>query len=384
MSSGYRLSQDDHDRILCVRAPPNPAGDSFVDRLARIDPGAHPDRPTADGDVPDGRPNAPRAKTMLKKATALADFPILRRRLPGRKAIGLEAMVHRLKGGGAGGPQRGPASKSSPPSSSASRAAKAARSLLDFDDLVERNGAAGSRTRGRRRLGALQASTATISHILVDEGQDTKSAANGAGDPGADRGILLRPKAPCKRPAARLVRGGRPRSNRSSRFQGRRPQRGSSASSGKLIFTRQGRFQFELRKSAAAAPVSATLPKVLEAVEPGVPARGTWRTQFWKPAWAHGTARAEGGGLVTLVARPLRELEEGRRSRKPGRHRRRWRRRRARRAPRGRAHCRRDQSAGSTPSGRSPRAGRPGDGPTTCWLLVQVRSVACSTRSSAP
>ena len=41
MRSGYLLSHEDHDRIFAL-VTADPAGDSFVDRLARIEP-AHPD-----------------------------------------------------------------------------------------------------------------------------------------------------------------------------------------------------------------------------------------------------------------------------------------------------------------------------------------------------
>ncbi|HWA18805.1 MAG TPA: UvrD-helicase domain-containing protein, partial [Devosia sp.] len=177
--------------------------------------------------------------------------------------------------------------------------AKRARSLLDFDDLIEKLSALlNDEGRGvwvRYKLDS------GISHILVDEGQDTNPrqwevitalvAEFFYGDSAADR------------PRTLFVVGDQKQSIFS--FQGADP----------TLFVDLGRqVMFTARTvNFAIAPVKLhfsfrTLPHVLAAVD-RVFADPALAAGILEDDLAHSTARAEGGGSVTLWP-PIKEVEE--------------------------------------------------------------------------
>ena len=161
---GYGPSAADHAAVFNL-VRPDPEGDGFVDRLARIDP-AHPDTEALYQAYLTKECTARR--TLLKKATAVL-IPDIAQRLA-NEALRLELMHgERMR---AELVERSEAMLDIIAAISAHyERAKRARSLLDFDDLVEklarllRDDAQGP--------WVLFKLDAQISHILVDEGQDT-------------------------------------------------------------------------------------------------------------------------------------------------------------------------------------------------------------------
>lgn len=160
MSSGYTLTRDDHVQIFAIAG-----SGEFTDRLREVDP-AHPDTDALlDAYLTEKR--TPR-KTLLKKATALL-IPTIAQKLAD-EADRLAALYGRLVA--AELIARSEAMLDVVAAISAHyESQKRARSLLDFDDLIEK--LAQLLTEESQGPWVRYKLDAGISHILVDEGQDT-------------------------------------------------------------------------------------------------------------------------------------------------------------------------------------------------------------------
>jgi ATP-dependent helicase/nuclease subunit A len=166
LGDGYSLSRADHDAVFAV-APPEPGGTDFADRLGEIDP-ADPDPELLfDAFLTQTAPRTPR-KTLLKKALA-GMIPEVAGRLSaeGERVFGLYRQLLKAEL-----VARSDAMLDVVAAISARyESAKRARSRLDFDDLIEKVAALlADREHGdwvRYKLDQ------GLSHILVDEGQDT-------------------------------------------------------------------------------------------------------------------------------------------------------------------------------------------------------------------
>jgi ATP-dependent helicase/nuclease subunit A len=294
IAEGYIPTAADH-RTLFQLIAPDPDGDDFVDRLARIDP-ARPEMDLLFSAYL--TQNFTARKTLIKKQTAALIPDVAQRfydeaarleRLNGEltRAELVERSEALLEIVGA--------------IAAAYEDRKRARSLLDFDDLIERLGALlRDEVRGiwvRYKLDS------GISHILVDEGQDTNPqqweviealiAEFFYGESAADR------------PRTLFVVGDQKQSIFS--FQGADPQ----------VFVDLGRQVYYTARSVSleVAPVRLnysfrTLGNLLSAVDrvferPDLRAGALEEDQ---PVH-HDTARAEAGGRVTLWP-PLRDVEE--------------------------------------------------------------------------
>ncbi len=293
VSAGYTLQRGDLDAIFeLVR--PEPGGDGFVDRLALVDP-ARPD-PDALFDAFLTATEHTARKTLLKKATAQL-IPDVAARLVD-EADRLERLYRKLRA--AELLERSDAMLDIVAAISQHyERAKWARSLLDFDDLVERLGALlADETRG---LWVRYKLDSGISHILVDEGQDTNPQQWDVikalieeffyGDSAADR------------PRTLFVVGDQKQSIFS--FQGADPEVFVDLGS-EVRFTART-VQFDV------TPVKLhysfrTLLNVLNAVD-RVFERPDLRAGVLEPDFIHDTARADTGGSVTLWP-PIREIED--------------------------------------------------------------------------
>ncbi len=292
IAEGYPLDVSDHRRIFAL-IPPDPAGSDFVDRLSRIDP----ELPDAEAML-DAFLTLERTarKTLIKKATAALILDIAAKLTA--EAARLERLNRKLAA--ATLLERSDAMLDIVAAISEHyEQAKRARSLLDFDDLIERLGALlRDEDRGTWVRYKLDSG---ISHLLVDEGQDTNPqqweviealiAEFFYGDSAADR------------PRTLFVVGDQKQSIFS--FQGADPE----------VFVGLGRQVYYTARSVqfAIAPVRLhvsfrTLPNVLAAVD-RVFERPDLRMGVLEPDFVHDTARAEGGGLVTLWP-PIQETEE--------------------------------------------------------------------------
>ncbi len=295
MSAGYGLTRADHAEIFRL-IPPDPDGDSFVDRLGQIDP-ARPD-PEALLDTFLTQADRTARKTLLKKATA-ALIPDVAQKLVD-EAARLEALYQKLVA--AELIARSEAMLDVVAAISAHyEQAKRARSLLDFDDLIEqlaallKDEAQGTWVRYKLDAG--------ISHILVDEGQDTNPQqweVIGAlvddfffGDSAADR------------PRTIFAVGDQKQSIFS--FQGAEPE----------VFVDAGR-QYAFSAKAAHFEVThvplrhsfRTLPNVLKAVDVVFNNRPDLKSGALEDeGLLHETARAEGGGTVTLWP-PIKDIAD--------------------------------------------------------------------------
>ncbi|MCC6780403.1 MAG: UvrD-helicase domain-containing protein, partial [Hyphomicrobiales bacterium] len=164
MARGYTLTAADH-RAIFELVRPDPEGDGFVDKLAWIEPG-HPDLDALYDAYLTQTFTA--RKTLLKKATAVL-IPDIAQKVA-NEALRLELMHNdRMR---AELVERSEAMLDIIAAiSSHYERNKRARSLLDFDDLVEKLGTLlDNENQGiwvRYKLDQ------RISHILVDEGQDT-------------------------------------------------------------------------------------------------------------------------------------------------------------------------------------------------------------------
>lgn len=292
IADGYLLDAADHVVIFRLQ-PPKPGGSAFEDSLADIDP-KRPD------------PQELIEAYLTKDETVPARFP--RKRLIDEApvvAAKLQAEAQRLERL-AGELKRATLVERSEAMLDIVAAiaehyerAKRARSQLDFDDLIE-------------KLGALLDDEATglwvrykldsaISHILVDEGQDTNSS-----QWDVIRSLVaefFHGESAAQRPRTLFAVGDQKQSIFS--FQGADPD----------IFVQAGReyiynaraVRFELT-SVKLQHSFRTLPNVLGAVDV-VFAKDELRTAVLEDLVIHETARAEGGGSVTLWP-PVRDVAE--------------------------------------------------------------------------
>jgi ATP-dependent helicase/nuclease subunit A len=292
LARGYSLTADDH-RAIFELVRPDPEGDDFIDRLARIDP-SHPDIDAMYEAFLTQTFTA--RKTLLKKATATL-IPDIAQKVA-TEALRLElAHGERMR---AELVERSEAMLDIVAAISAHyEKAKRSRSLLDFDDLVERLGALLDNE--NQGLWVRYKLDARISHILVDEGQDTNPQ-----QWGVIRSLIaefFHGESAADRPRTLFVVGDQKQSIFS--FQGAEPE----------IFVDLGReVAFTARAvSFAFAPVPLrysfrTLPELLKAVD-RVFAQAPLSDGVMEPEMLHYTARAEGGGMVTLWP-PIKEVEE--------------------------------------------------------------------------
>ncbi|KQV08639.1 double-strand break repair helicase AddA [Devosia sp. Root105] len=294
ISSGYGLSRDDHAAIFALITP-DPYGTDFVDRLGQIDP-ANPD---ADDLLDAFLTQADRTarKTLIKKATA-ALIPDVAARLVA-EGQRLEQLYQKLVT--AELVARSEAMLDVVAAISAHyEKQKRARSLLDFDDLIEKLAALlrdeeqGPWVRYKLDAG--------LSHILVDEGQDTNPLqwqVVGAliddfffGDSAADR------------PRTLFAVGDQKQSIFS--FQGADPK----------VFVEAGR-QYAFSARAAHFEITPvplrysfrTLPNVLNAVDEVFKRADLKDGALEATGVAHSTARADAGGVVTLWP-PIKDQAE--------------------------------------------------------------------------
>lgn len=292
ISSGYGLSAEDHATILRL-VPPNPAGDSFIDRLSQIDL-RHPD-PAALFEAFLTQERTAR-KTLLKKATAALIPEIAARAMA--EGDRLERLAQDLVA--AQLIARSEAMLDVVGAISAHyEAAKRDRSLLDFDDLIEKlaallkNDAQGDWVRYKLDSG--------ITHILVDEGQDTNPQQWEVvralvddffvGDSAADR------------PRTIFAVGDQKQSIFS--FQGADPH----AFLGERSRYTLSAWQVDSEITSVPLHYSfRTLPNVLAAVDK-VFERADLREGLLEDTIHHDTARAEGGGIVTLWP-PIQDVGE--------------------------------------------------------------------------
>jgi ATP-dependent helicase/nuclease subunit A len=294
IAEGYIPSVADH-RTLFQLIPPDADGDDFVDRLARIDP----ERPEMDLLFDAYLTQTRTARKTLIKKQAAALIPEVAQRLY-EEAARLESLNGELTR--AELVERSEAMLEIVGAIAAAyEDRKRGRSLLDFDDLIEKLGALlRDEARGTWVRYKLDSG---ISHILVDEGQDTNPqqwqvvqaliAEFFYGESAADR------------PRTLFVVGDQKQSIFS--FQGADPQ----------VFVDLGRQVYYTARSVSleVAPVRLnysfrTLANVLSAVDkvferPDLRAGALEEDQ---PVH-HDTARADQGGRVTLWP-PLRDVEE--------------------------------------------------------------------------
>jgi len=294
ISSGYSLSADDHAQIFAL-IPPDPYGTDFVDRLGQIDPA----RPDPD-DLLDAfltQADHTARKTLIKKATAVL-IPEVAARLVA-EGQRLEQAYQKLVS--AELVARSEAMLDVVAAISAHyEKQKRARSLLDFDDLIEKLAALlrdeeqGNWVRYKLDAG--------LSHILVDEGQDTNPLqwqVVGAliddfffGDSAADR------------PRTLFAVGDQKQSIFS--FQGADPK----------VFVEAGR-QYAFSARAAHFEITPvplrysfrTLPNVLNAVDEVFKRADLRDGALEATGVAHSTARADAGGTVTLWP-PIKDQAE--------------------------------------------------------------------------
>jgi ATP-dependent helicase/nuclease subunit A len=292
IAHGYSLTSADHRAIFDLIRP-DPEGDGFVDKLAFIDP-AHPDLELLYDAFLTKEYTA--RKTLLKKATAVL-IPEIAAKVT-NEALRLElAHNDRMR---AELVERSEAMLDIIAAISEHyERNKRARSLLDFDDLVEKLGMLlDNENQGiwvRYKLDQ------RISHILVDEGQDTNPqqwavvrsliAEFFYGDSAADRNRTL------------FVVGDQKQSIFS--FQGADPREFVDMGMQVAFTARSVEFAFEripLRHSFR------TLPQLLTAVD-RVFAQTALADGVMDTEMLHDTARADAGGVVTLWP-PVKEVEE--------------------------------------------------------------------------
>ena len=294
ISRGYGLSHADHQTIF-AHVHPDPEGDGFVDRLGRIDP----DLPDPDDlfDTFLTQTTHTVRKTLLRKAIAnlipdvaarvVAEGERLEKLYQKRVAAELvarsEAMLDVVAAIAAH-----------------YEAAKRARSLLDFDDLIEKlaqllkDDAQGVWVRYKLDAG--------LSHVLVDEGQDTNPQqweVIGAliddfffGESAADR------------PRTLFAVGDQKQSIFS--FQGAEPEVFVDAGSQYAFSAKAAHFEV---KHVPLHHSFRTLPNVLEAVDIVFQRPDLKAGALEESGLSHKSARAEGGGMVTLWP-PIQDVAE--------------------------------------------------------------------------
>ncbi len=284
LGSGYSLTREDHAAIFAL-IPPDPDGADFVDRLSQIDPDrADPDA-LLDAFLTQDRTLR---KTLIKRATA-ALIPDVAARVvaEGQRVERLyqdliraelvarsEAMLDLVAAISAYYDKQ-----------------KRARSLLDFDDLIEklaallRDEAQGTWVRYKLDAG--------LSHILVDEGQDTNPLQWQV--VGALIDDFFFGESAADRPRTLFAVGDQKQSIFS--FQGADPE----------VFVEAGR-QYAFSAKAAHFEITPvplrysfrTLPNVLNAVDEVFRRSDLRQGALEESGVAHSTARADPGGSVTL------------------------------------------------------------------------------------
>ncbi|MDP3315385.1 MAG: UvrD-helicase domain-containing protein, partial [Devosia sp.] len=281
MSRGYTLSRHEHSQIFAV------ASGDFVDRLREVDP-AHPDAEALLDAYLTQADRTPR-KTLLKKANA-ALIPDIAQKLSD-EADRLAVLYQRLVGAELIARSEAMLAVVAAISTHYENQ-KRARSLLDFDDLIEK--LAQLLTEESQGPWVRYKLDAGISHILVDEGQDTNLQQWDVidalvedffvGDSAADR------------PRTIFAVGDQKQSIFS--FQGANPEE----------FVNAGR-KYEISARAVHAEVQRvplrfsfrTLPEVLNAVDIVFNNRPDLRQGAMEDeGLLHETARADEGGSVTL------------------------------------------------------------------------------------
>lgn len=294
ISSGYGLSRDDHAAIFALIRP-DPYGTDFVDRLGQIDP----ERPDADDLLDAFLTQADRTarKTLLKKATAVLIPDVAARAVA--EGQRLERLYQKLVT--AELVARSEAMLDVVAAISAHyEKAKRARSLLDFDDLIEKLAALlrdeeqGTWVRYKLDAG--------LSHILVDEGQDTNPLQWQV--VGALIDDFFFGESAADRPRTLFAVGDQKQSIFS--FQGADPE----------VFVEAGR-QYAFSAKAAHFEITPvplrysfrTLPNVLNAVDEVFKRADLREGALEESGVAHSTARADLGGSVTLWP-PIKDIAE--------------------------------------------------------------------------
>lgn len=285
IADGYELTAEDHAAIFAL-VPPDQGGTDFVDRLSHIDP----DRPEPDALLDAFLTQADRTvrKTLLKKAVTKlipdvagrviaegARLEQLCRKLVAAELVARSEAMLDIVGAISARYER----------------AKRARSLLDFDDLIERlaallkDEAQGPWVRYKLDAG--------ISHILVDEGQDTNPQQWEV--IGALVDDFFFGESAAHRPRTLFAVGDQKQSIFS--FQGADPEMFVDAGRQYAFSAKAAHFEIEqvpLRHSFR------TLPNVLNAVDEVFKRPDLKAGALEEEGLLHETARAEGGGMVTL------------------------------------------------------------------------------------
>ena len=281
---GYPLTRADHETIFTY-AQPSPQGTGFVDRLAAVDP----ERPDAQAIMDAFLTQSERTarKTMLKKAVATLIPDVAARAVT--EGTRIEALMRRL--GRAEMQARSEALLDLLDSIVARyEARKRARSLLDFDDLVERLSALlNDRSRGEWVRYKLDA---RLSHILVDEGQDTNPRQWEVIRALIDE--FFAGESAAQRPRTLFAVGDQKQSIFS--FQGADPQ--VFVELGLQVYFSALSVKLEMRRVPLHTSFR-TLPNILAAVDK-VFERDELREGTLGETVEHKTARAEAGGTVTL------------------------------------------------------------------------------------
>jgi ATP-dependent helicase/nuclease subunit A len=294
MAEGYSLSEDEHAAIFAV-APPRPGSDGFVERLAAIDPD-HPDIEALRRAFLTDKGVARKRLLLKDAATALPDIA----EAVIEEAARLEQLSSDLVA--ADLVERSEALLDVLAAISGRyEAKKRARSLLDFDDLIEAlrrllaNDEVGPWVRYKLDSG--------VTHILVDESQDTNTEQWQVIRLLADD--FFDGEAAARRDRTLFAVGDKKQSIYS--FQGADPE----------VFVDVGReYALQIRTAKLAfdeVPLKTsfrTLPGILEAVDrtfaDAALREGILSVEAYE---GHDSARTHGGGTVTLWP-PVREEEE--------------------------------------------------------------------------
>jgi ATP-dependent helicase/nuclease subunit A len=292
MVAGYTLTREDHDAVFAL-VKPHATGDDFIDKLWRIDPERAELEVLYDAFL---TLDFTARKRLIKKAIAVM-IPDVTERLANEAARLEDLHAVRMRA------ELVARSESLldiiAAISKRYEEQKRARSLLDFDDLIEHLGTL--LTDEAQGAWVLYKLDARISHILVDEGQDTNPQ-----QWDVIRALIddfFHGESAADRPRTLFVVGDQKQSIFS--FQGADPD----------VFVDLGRqVMFSARSvKFEVTPVKLhysfrTLPKILEAVDE-VFKRPDLRAGALETDFAHLTARREQGGTVTLWP-PIKEVEE--------------------------------------------------------------------------
>lgn len=293
IAAGYLLDAADHAVIFRLR-PPEPGGNAFEDALAEIDP-ARPDPLelldtylTKDETVPARFPR----KALLNEAPVVAAKALA-------EAQRLETLAAELK--------RATLVERSDAMLDVVGAiaehyerAKRARSQLDFDDLIERlaalleNAALGPWVRYKLDSG--------ITHILVDESQDTNAEQWRVVDALVED--FFDGESAAERPRTVFAVGDQKQSIFS--FQGAEPELFTETGSKYWAKAQTARLSFE---EARMRHSFRTLPNVLRAVDTVFEREDLRGAVLEQDLLLHESARAEAGGTVTLWP-PVKDTAE--------------------------------------------------------------------------